>query len=91
MFGVFHLKNHDFTPKNHIFSNFRGGGACAGCAPPLDPPLHFSQLFCLQVRSVTTSQLHDKKSRCLRGRRHSSILYSPSGLFPSYFINEVNF
>ena len=31
------------------------------------------------------------KSRCLRGRRHSSILYSPSGFFPSYFINEVNF
>jgi hypothetical protein len=26
MFGVFRVKNHDFTPKNHIFSNFRGGG-----------------------------------------------------------------
>ena len=24
-FGVFRVKNHDFTPKNHIFSNFRGG------------------------------------------------------------------
>ena len=23
--GVFRVKNHDFTPKNHIFSNFRGG------------------------------------------------------------------
>ena len=32
IFGVFRMKNHDFTPKNHIFSNFRG--ACAGCAPP---------------------------------------------------------
>jgi hypothetical protein len=32
---------------------------------------HFSQLFCLQVRSVTPWQLHDRKSRCLRGRRHS--------------------
>ena len=30
--GVFRVKNHDFTPKNHIFSNFRG--ARAGCAPP---------------------------------------------------------
>ena len=42
-FGVFRVKNHDFTPKNHIFSNFRGrggGGGRAGCAPPpLDPPL----------------------------------------------------
>jgi hypothetical protein len=25
MFGVFRVKNHDFTPKNHIFSNFRVG------------------------------------------------------------------
>jgi hypothetical protein len=23
--GVFRVKNHDYTPKNHIFSNFRGG------------------------------------------------------------------
>jgi hypothetical protein len=30
--GVFRVKNHDFTPKNLIFSNFRG--ARAGCAPP---------------------------------------------------------
>ena len=33
-FWVFRVKNHDFTPKNHIFSNFRGGGARAGCARP---------------------------------------------------------
>ena len=31
IFGVFRVKNHDFTPKNHIVSNFRGGH-------PLDPP-----------------------------------------------------
>ena len=30
--GVFRVKNHDFTPKNHIFSYVRG--ARAGCAPP---------------------------------------------------------
>ena len=24
MFGVFRVKNHDFTSKNNIFSNFRG-------------------------------------------------------------------
>ena len=33
-FGVFRVKNHDLTPKNHIFFNFRGGPP-----PPLDPPL----------------------------------------------------
>ena len=41
IFGVFRVKNHDFTPKNHIFSNFRGGGEPrAGCAPPLNSPLY---------------------------------------------------
>jgi hypothetical protein len=37
IFGVFRVKNHDFTPKNHIFSNFRGGARRV--PPPLDPPL----------------------------------------------------
>ena len=32
IFGVFRVKNNDFMPKNHIFSNFRG------VHPPLDPP-----------------------------------------------------
>ena len=36
--GVFRVKNHDFTPKNHIFSNLRGGGARAGCDPPESAP-----------------------------------------------------
>ena len=35
-FGVFRVKNYDFMPKNHIFTNFRG--ARAGCSS-LDPPL----------------------------------------------------
>jgi hypothetical protein len=38
IFWEFRVKNHDFTPKNHIFSNFRGGDACR-VRPPLDPPL----------------------------------------------------
>jgi hypothetical protein len=42
--GVFRVKNHDFTPKNHIFSNFRG--ARTGCAPlwihPWNPSLAYS-------------------------------------------------
>ena len=38
-FGVFRVKNHDFTPNNHIFSNFRGGARRVRLPPPLDPPL----------------------------------------------------
>ena len=37
--GVFRVKNHDFTPKNHIYSNFREGARRVR-PPPLDPPLH---------------------------------------------------
>ena len=34
-FGVFRVKNHDFTPKNHIFSNFRGGGRLVSLGSPV--------------------------------------------------------
>ena len=36
-FGVFRVKNHDFTPKNYIVSNFKGGARRV--RPLLDPPL----------------------------------------------------
>jgi hypothetical protein len=39
MVAVFRVKDHDFTPKNHIFSNFRGWGV-RRVRPPLDPPLY---------------------------------------------------
>ena len=35
--GVFRVKNHNFTPKNLIFSNFRGGRA-PGTPPPGSAP-----------------------------------------------------
>ena len=38
--GVFRVKNHDFTPKNRIFSNFRGArapGAPPGSTPGIRP------------------------------------------------------
>jgi hypothetical protein len=41
IFGVFHVKNHDFTPKKIIFLPILGG-ARAGCIPPLNPPLLFA-------------------------------------------------
>ena len=47
-FGVFRVKNHGFTPKNHIFSNFRGARA----APPMDPPLKSGHVWCVLVVSA---------------------------------------
>ena len=37
MFGVFRVKNHDFTPKKILFFPILGG-ARAGCAPPPPSP-----------------------------------------------------
>ena len=38
IFGVFRVKNHDFTPKNLIFSYFRGGGRAPGAPHPGSAP-----------------------------------------------------
>ena len=38
IFGVFRVKNHNFTPKNHIFSNFRG------CPPWIRPCIQSNYL-----------------------------------------------
>jgi hypothetical protein len=48
---VFRVKNHDFTPKNHIFSDFRG----VRPPPPLDPPLRTPRVA---VGSVASNEMH---------------------------------
>jgi hypothetical protein len=39
IFGVFRVRNHDFSPKNNIFSNFRGGARRVPPPPPGSAPL----------------------------------------------------
>jgi hypothetical protein len=42
IFGVFRVKNHDFTPNKIIFSPILGGGgARAGCAPRWIRPCNY--------------------------------------------------
>ena len=53
IFGVFRVNNHDFTPKNHIFSNFRG----AHGAPP-----HWIRPCRSVGFSVYSDFLHNKTS-----------------------------
>ena len=38
------MKNHDFTPKNLIFSNFRGGGGALGAPPSGSAPAVIFQM-----------------------------------------------
>ena len=52
---VFRVKNHDFTPKKHMFSNFRGwGGGGGGRRVP--PPGSAPDL----VKSVLRGHIWDK-------------------------------
>ena len=53
MFGVFRVKNHDFTQKIYIFSNFRGGARRV--RPPLDPP-HYDNMLDYDHYSVETNK-----------------------------------
>ena len=42
MFGVFRVKNHDFTQKNHIFYNFRGGARWVRPPPWIHPCIQYN-------------------------------------------------
>ena len=54
--GVFRVKNHDFTQKNHNFSNFRGAARRVhppphpGSAPGING--HFNRISTTQVKTT---------------------------------------
>ena len=56
-FGVFRVKNHDFTPKN-IFPIL--GGARAGCAPP--PASCIRPCICILPSSSRSTTFSGKKN-----------------------------
>ena len=53
MFGVFRVKNHDFTPKNQIFFNFRGGGGAPRVRPPWIRPCYVQPVHVHEVYMMT--------------------------------------
>ena len=52
IFGVFRVKNHDFTPKNYIFSNFMGGGGGGGAHPGSVPGASIQKLINIDCRKL---------------------------------------
>ena len=55
-FGVFRVKNHDYTPTNHIFSNFRGGGG-ARRVRPLPPGYVARRCFVVDKKKRSLDKL----------------------------------
>ena len=52
IFGVFRVKNHDFTPKNYIFSNFMGEGVGGGAHPGSVPGASIQKLINIDRRKL---------------------------------------
>ena len=85
-FWVFRVKNHEFTPKNHIFSNFRGG-----CAPTLDPPLQ-QTFFHGSVMSFhhSVGTLGFATPQWMKSSRSNSGKVSDWSKFLNKFLNSKN-
>ena len=49
IYGVFRVKNHDFTPSNYNFSNFKGGG---GVPPGSVPGASIQKLINIDHRKL---------------------------------------
>jgi hypothetical protein len=56
IFGVFRVKNHDFTPKNHIFSKIRGARAGSPPGSTSDSPWHLFGVWCVLAFIVNFQQ-----------------------------------
>ena len=67
MFGVFCVKNHDFMPKNYIFSNFRGGRV-----PGAPPPLGSAPAMTNRERSKEQAIIYKALHRNLKIKQHKS-------------------
>ena len=76
IFGVFRVKNHDFTPKNHIFSNFRGGAP----PPPWIRPCFGSDHFVLiSQHNFGEKLLYSHFPPIWKGGRNGYIAIFPGG------------
>ena len=72
IFGVFRVKNHDFTPKNDIFSNFRGVGGGSWVWVPIGS---YQRLKLVCVASPLSTQHYEVRAKtCWLGIRIMSTM-----------------
>jgi hypothetical protein len=80
------VKNHDFTPKNHIFSNFRG------CAPP--PPGSAPDIVCSQAVLPWCIELYFPDKGVINKKTiHGSVIlqiHEPSSFCPTSHYGVTN-
>jgi hypothetical protein len=55
-FLIFRVKNHDFTPKNHIFFNFKGGARRV--RPPGSAPAECTKYPCNNKKKMLQKAVH---------------------------------
>ena len=60
--GVFRVKNHDFTPKNHIFSNFRGRARRVRPPPGSAPGIFDIFSYLKSLSELATSNVYKMKT-----------------------------
>ena len=88
IFGVFRVKNHDFTPKNLIFSNFRGGARWVPPPPPGSAPAIYTYV-CILLRWIRIKYFHPVLFKSILIKywtrdSHESVSFSEKRLFNSY-------
>jgi hypothetical protein len=71
IYGVFRVKNHDFTPKNHIFPIAEGGARPGsalesyGCLAPLSTIFQLHRNFrCKFITTITQSLTQISRATC---------------------------
>ena len=72
IFGVFRVKNHDFTPTKSFFPIL--GGACAGCAAPPPPWNRPCNSTTIRIRS-RPQQTSSAPRHSLQSYGNNSLLY----------------
>jgi hypothetical protein len=85
IFGVFRVKNHDFTPKNHIFSNFRGGGRAPGA-----PPAGSAPAFCVTSFEFNNRICLSCNIGAVENEVHFLNTFSTFEPFRKYFLQKMN-